>query len=282
MVRLPVDPAEAWDTWTEATHAAEAASFIVAVGDEDLLRAADVAIGGETVLRRSSLGLDRLDSIGLGAEEILLVMIQPGDEDRILPGLRKAILPLGAVLAVDDGPAATYEVSHYESNVVRVSFAPDEDGWDAVRRALVECGEAHLVPLGRRYGGLRREAGHRLVLRTAKQNGVIAVAFFMPGTDMPLMTLNQIKLVLGLAAMYGQELNQERALELLAVLGIGFTFRTLARQVVDLIPGPGVAWKAGIGYTGTVAMGEAAIRYFEEGAPATPSRIAKALRRLRR
>lgn len=282
MASLPVDPTKALEAWTEANHAADAAASIVAIGDEQLLTTADAVIGGQTALRRSSVALDGLVSLDLGPGEILLLLIQPGDEDRLLPSLRQAGRTLGAVVAVDDGNAATYDIGRSESDLLRVSFAPDEEGWDAVRKALVELGDDHLVGLGRRYTGLRREAGQRLVVKTAKQNAVIAVAFFMPGTDMPLMTLNQVKLVLGLAAMHGHELNQERALELLAVLGVGFMLRTVARQAVNLIPGPGVAWKAGIGYTGTVALGEAALRYFEEGAPATPSRIAKAVKRLRR
>lgn len=282
MPRFLVDPRKAWETWSEATHAAEAAAFIVAAGDADLIVRADGVLGGGTPLRRSSVPVDQLSTLELGAAEILLVLVQPRDEDRLLPGLRKADLPLGAVVAVDDGPAATCEISRYAGDLLRVSFSADEQGWDAVREALSDRGDDHLVALGRRYSGLRRACAQRLVKKTAKQNGVIAVAFFIPGTDMPLMTLNQIRLVLGLAAMHGLELNQERALELLAVLGVGFTFRTIARQLVDLVPGPGVAWKAGIGYSGTIALGQAALRYFEEGAPATPSRIVRFAHRLRR
>lgn len=282
MPRFLVDPSKAWQAWTEATHAAEAAAFVVASGDPDLVASADAVLGGGTPLRRSSVPVEQLAKLELGAAEILLVLVQPSEEDRILPGSRKAHLPLGGVIAVDEGPAATHDITRYEGDLLRVSFSPDEQGWDAVREALCDRGDDHLVALGRRHPGLRRACAQRLIKKTAKQNGVIAAAFFMPGTDMPLMTLNQVKLVLGLAAMHGLELNQERALELLAVLGVGFTFRAVARQVVDLIPGPGLAWKAGIGYSGTVALGQAALRYFEEGAPATPRRIVRFAQRLRR
>ncbi len=270
MPRFLVDPSKAWQAWKEASHAAEAAAFVVASGDPDLVASADAVLGGGTPLRRSSVPVDQLANLKLGPAEILLVLIQPSEEDRILPGLRTAGLPLGGVVAVDEGPVASHDITRYENDLLRVSFSTDEPGWEAVREAVCDLGDDHLVALGRRHPGLRRACAHRMITKTARQNGVIAVAFFVPGTDMPLMTLNQIKLVLGLAAMHGLELNQERVFELLAVLGVGFTFRTIARQVVDLIPGPGVAWKAGIGYSGTLALGRAALRYFEEGAPATP------------
>jgi hypothetical protein len=46
----------------------------------------------------------------------------------------------------------------------------------------------------------------------------------------------------------------------------GFLFRTFARELVGLIPGFGWAVKGGIAYSGTMAMGTAAIAYFEDGA----------------
>ena len=45
----------------------------------------------------------------------------------------------------------------------------------------------------------------------------------------------------------------------------GIQLRTAARQAVAIVPGLGWAVKAAIGYTGTQAMGRAAIEYFEGG-----------------
>ena len=79
------------------------------------------------------------------------------------------------------------------------------------------------------------------------------------------MTLNQAKMVLQIAAAYGQPLTVERARELAAVVGGGFACRAAARQLVGVVPALGWAIKAGIGYAGTAAMGRAAIEYFEHG-----------------
>jgi uncharacterized protein (DUF697 family) len=52
-------------------------------------------------------------------------------------------------------------------------------------------------------------------------------------------------------------------MELLAVVGAGFGFRAAAREVLDLVPVGGWAVKGAVAYTGTRAIGEAAVRYFE-------------------
>ena len=88
---------------------------------------------------------------------------------------------------------------------------------------------------------------------------------FIPGADMPIMTLNQAKMLLQIAAAYGEPLDIHRVKELAAVVGGAFACRTAARQLTGLVPALGWAVKAGIGYAGTFAMGRAAIEYFEGG-----------------
>ena len=83
---------------------------------------------------------------------------------------------------------------------------------------------------------------------------------------MPVMTLNQAKMLLMIAASYGEELNMERVKELAALVGGAFACRAVARQLVAFVPALGWAVKAAIGYTGTIAMGRAAIEYYEDGA----------------
>ncbi len=52
---------------------------------------------------------------------------------------------------------------------------------------------------------------------------------FVPGVDMPVLTLNQIRLVSRIAPRTGHELDRARLPELLGVVGAGFGFRTVAR-----------------------------------------------------
>jgi uncharacterized protein (DUF697 family) len=121
------------------------------------------------------------------------------------------------------------------------------------------------LALASNFQFVRRAVAEESVKSTSMQNALIGGVVIIPGADMPLMTANQAKMVLQIAAAYGQPLGSERIKELAGVVGGAFMLRTIARQVVSVVPGFGWALKAGIGYTGTLAMGYAAIEYFEQG-----------------
>ena len=69
--------------------------------------------------------------------------------------------------------------------------------------------------------------------------------------------------VLWIAVAYGEEIDRQRALELTGVVGAGFGFRAAARELLDFVPVAGWAVKGAVAYTGTRAIGEAAMRYFD-------------------
>jgi uncharacterized protein (DUF697 family) len=137
----------------------------------------------------------------------------------------------------------------------------DEELAHRVVRAL---DEEYLVPLAKGYPPFRRAVCEEIIRKNARQNAVIG-ALPIPGADMPVMTANQARMVLSIAAAHGEELSLDRARELLGVLAAGFGLRALSRQVVKLIPVGGWAAAAAIGYAGTVAMGRASMLYFERG-----------------
>lgn len=112
---------------------------------------------------------------------------------------------------------------------------------------------------------IRRALATSVINETARQNALVGGVAFIPGADFPVMTANQGKMLLELAAIYGQKLGAERIRELAVAVGGGFALRAVARQVVGLVPALGWAVKAGIGYSGTLAMGKAALEYFEQG-----------------
>ncbi len=124
--------------------------------------------------------------------------------------------------------------------------------------------EDYLVALAKGYEPFRRAVCEEIIRNNARQNAVIG-ALPIPGADMPVMTANQARMVLNIAAAYGEELSMDRAKELLGVLAAGFGLRALARQAVKLVPVGGWAAAAAIGYAGTLAMGRATILYFERG-----------------
>lgn len=112
---------------------------------------------------------------------------------------------------------------------------------------------------------VRKPLSLEAVNATALQNAGVGFVMFIPGADMPVMTLNQAKMLLQIAAAYGQPMTIARVKELACVVGGAFACRTVARQLAGAVPALGWAVKAAIGYAGTEAMGRAAIEYFESG-----------------
>ncbi len=115
------------------------------------------------------------------------------------------------------------------------------------------------------YPFVKRPLSLEAVYSTSAQNAGIGLVFFLPGADLPLMVINQAKMVLQIAAAYGHTLSVDRIKELAAVLGSAFVFRTVARLTAGLVPGLGWAIKTAIAYGGTAAIGNAAVKYFENG-----------------
>lgn len=144
-------------------------------------------------------------------------------------------------------------------------LAPDEELLGEVVPWVVEAmDEDYLVSLGRGYEAFRRAVSEEIVQNNARQNAFIG-AIPVPGADLPVMTANQGRMVLNIASVYGEEITLDRARELAGVLGAGFGFRALGRQVAKVVPVGGWAVSGAIGYAGTVAMGRVAILYFEQG-----------------
>lgn len=139
---------------------------------------------------------------------------------------------------------------------------PVEEIVAAVAARLGEAGTG----LAARLPVLREPIARELIESFSRKNGIAAVAIFVPGADFPVLTLNQIRLVLRLGAAHGVEIDQQRLPEVLATVAAGFGFRAVARQVLGAIPVAGWLVKGGIAYGGTRAVGEAAHRYFAQTA----------------
>ena len=138
--------------------------------------------------------------------------------------------------------------------------------------------EEYLISLGRGYPVFRRAVCEEIIRKNARQNAIIG-ALPVPGADMPAITANQGRMVLGIAAVYSEEITLDRARELLGVLAAGFGLRGLYRQILKLVPVGGWVASGAIGYAGTLAMGRAAILYFEHGKEGLRSREASEIRR---
>ena len=191
---------------------------------------------------------------GASAGAAVLVWIGKADED----ALRAASLAHVPIVGVTSGESLPY-VLDTDLVVVR----PGEGlPVTAVARAIAVALGDRGAELAARLPVLRDAVVDELIRSCARKNTVIAAAVWMPGVDMPVLTLNQARLVLRIGQAYGREVDQSRLPELLGVVGAGFGLRTVARELLDFVPFAGWAAKGAVAYAGTWAIGEAARRYF--------------------
>jgi uncharacterized protein (DUF697 family) len=184
-----------------------------------------------------------------------LIWVGAPDEEALRAADRAGV----PIIAVTDANEVPYVLA---TDLVRV---PPGQGFpiDAIARALARKLGEDGTALAARLPSIRGAVCDELISSFSKKNAIIATAVFVPGVDMPILTLNQARLVLRIALAYGQEIDRERAVELLGVVGLGFGLRTVARELLDLVPVAGWAVKGAVAYAGTKALGEAAVRYFE-------------------
>ena len=170
----------------------------------------------------------------------------------VLRRARRARVPVIAIVA--ESVEIPYVLA---TDIVRVG-----DGGSLPLDAIVHAIAARLgedgAPLAARVPLLRDAVCEQLVASFARKNGLLAAAIWIPGADLPVLTLNQLRLVLRLAQAYGADGVRERLPELAATVGAGFGLRAIARELLDLVPIAGWALKGSVAYGGTRALGEAA------------------------
>ena len=132
-----------------------------------------------------------------------------------------------------------------------------------------------------RFPILRDAMAQILIHKTGIQNMIIALASSLPANipiigiivgllgaagETTVLTMNQLKLCMQLAGIYGLELNlADRIKELWPLVGTAFGFRAIARTLVGFIPVAGPTIKGAIAYAGTHLVGETSRWYYEEG-----------------
>jgi uncharacterized protein (DUF697 family) len=259
--KLPVKPTKVLGILKELRVSADTDRPLVVTGARELVSVLtrELTRGGVAAAVREQGPVEG----GIALVHILAGAVDDDDE-RVLKEAAHVRIPI-IVVTRDDPGHIPYVL---DQNLVRVgpgNALPVEEIATRLARALGEAA----TPLAARLPVLRRPVCEELIRKFSRQNGFIGVVFFIPGADLPVLTLNQIRLVLRIADAYGFEIDKERLPEVLAVIGSGFGFRALARHGVGLVPLVGWMLKGGIAYAGTRALGEAAVRYFERRAPVT-------------
>jgi len=219
----------------------------------------------------NSLPTEKEKEARLRGTDLAVVVISPGQaKEELLSVVRRASLAKTRLVVVTGREIDDWLVENlaevFKVSGEDVAFVPFSDQ-TVVRTILVpkivDKMAKKEVALAAKLPVFKEEVAKRIISETAKQNAVIGIVVFIPGADMPLMTLNQIKMVIRLAAVYNQELSIKRLNEILATIGGGFAFREVARQLLGFVPVAGWAVKGGIAYGGTVVVGRLAKKYFE-------------------
>ena len=145
---------------------------------------------------------------------------------------------------------------------------------------LVERCKGVEIAVGRRLPVLRETVAAKLT-RDAANNalkvalasaavdhipvfGLVLGAFASAG-DMVAITGIQMMLLLHIEAAYGRDPDVQRMWQLLPVVGGGFGWRMLARELSGFIPVAGIAIKGAIAYAGTIVVGEGVTFFYEHG-----------------
>ncbi|HMA33277.1 MAG TPA: GTPase [Chloroflexia bacterium] len=148
--------------------------------------------------------------------------------------------------------------------VVAISAKKGTNVGEQLLPALVDVLPDLAVLLGRHLPAFRRTAANKVVRNSMIINGGIG-AEPIPFIDLPLLLANQARMVLRIAAIYGEPFTAYHARELISTIAGGVALRYLAQEVAKLVPVGGSVVAGGIAAAGTWAMGQVAIQYFESG-----------------
>lgn len=142
--------------------------------------------------------------------------------------------------------------------------------------AMIDASPEAALVIGRELPAYRRNAAQRII-RNATLISLAAGLEPFPLVDIPILLGNQIRLVLRLAALYGEPVDSANTTkhlrELIAVMAGGLGLRYLAEQAAKAIPFGGDFISGAIAGAGTWAMGQVILEYYESGKKISPQRL---------
>lgn len=116
---------------------------------------------------------------------------------------------------------------------------------------LVESGDK-AVAFAASYSFCRKALVDSVSMLCAGQNAAVGAIDIIHGSDFPIMTMNQLKLALTIAAASGRSLDSSFVVDLALVLGCALTWRQLVRGVGSVLPIGNFVGRAAVGFAGTM------------------------------
>lgn len=217
-----------------------------------------------------------------GADLLVYVLdgmagVRPADY-RWVGRLRRLGLPLLVVVTKCDLPPAGDLAARRRdienrlaAGVLTVSGLTGANISDQLLPRMIRLCPNLTVALGRELRSFRQEAATRLIHRAALLNGLVALEP-VPLIDLPVQVMTLTGLMLRIGAVYERPPSDLQRREVIAAVAGGLAGRLGAQQLAKLVPVVGWAASSIIGWSGTWALGKAAITYFEAGGDAAVDR----------
>jgi len=150
--------------------------------------------------------------------------------------------------------------------VIPLSARTGENIAEELIPAMIEASPEAALVIGHELPAFRREAAQKII-RTATLVSLAAGLQPIPLIDIPILLGTQIRLVLRLAALYGEPLDSADALkhvrELTATMVGGLGLRFLAEQAAKAVPFGGDVVAGVIAGGATWSIGQVALEYYE-------------------
>jgi small GTP-binding protein len=207
------------------------------------------------------------------------------DDRRLLRELQKTGRPLLVVLnkldAVRGDPddvAAEWAARLGVQDVIPISAKEGTNVAEELIPALLEASPEAALAIGRALPAYRRQAAQKL-MRTATLIALAAGMEPIPLIDIPILLGNQIRLVLRIAAVYGEPMSARHTRELGTTIIGGLGLRLLAEEAAKLVPVGGDVVSGAIAAAGTWAIGQVAIEYFEQGKTMSAKQLGELFKR---
>jgi uncharacterized protein (DUF697 family) len=276
---------------TGAVHAGARQPFkFLLCGDPALVAAFRYALLAGAAPGTDTIPLDAaaaLETMALGSSPVdltdaraVLFFGTPGDRAGApVEALTALKLPVFAVLLDPTVSATSGPIQAPLPGAVEDYIVPAiEFEWLRARLLphLVDVCKNVEIAVGRRLPALRTTVAAKLTrdaaLNALKVSGASAVidnvpfvgailGAFVSAGDMMAITGIQMMLMLQIRATFGKDPDVAQMWELLPIVGGGFGWRALARELSGFIPVGGILIKSAIAYAGTVVVGEGATFY---------------------
>jgi len=160
--------------------------------------------------------------------------------------------------------------------VIPISAKTGQNIAEELIPAMIEASPEAALVIGHELPAYRRAAGQRII-RNATLVSLAAGIEPIPLVDIPILLGTQIRLVLRLAALYGEPLDANNAMkharELIITMASGLGLRYLAEQAAKLVPFGGDFIAGAIAGAATWSIGQVALEYYDSGKQIKPNRL---------